>query len=97
MGIFDQDVDAKASIRYPGLYTYGISNEGFTRKLFAMDALRGLFSSLILAGFFAGTNSFFLKRLISEIWLGLLPQFCTEWYIFSLFTSKDVHVYSIIL
>ena len=67
MGIFDQDVDAKASIRYPGLYTYGISNEGFTRKLFAMDALRGLFSSLILAGFFAGTNSFFLKKkLISE-------------------------------
>ena len=57
LGIFDQDVDAKAGIRYPGLYTYGISNEGFTRKLFAMDALRGLFSSLILAGFFAGTNT----------------------------------------
>ena len=77
MGIFDQDVDAKASIRYPGLYTYGISNEGFTRKLFAMDALRGLFSSLILAGFFAGTNTFFFfKSVLKFDWV--CYHFCTE-------------------
>ena len=54
VGVFDQDVDSTASMRYGALYFLGITNELFNRKLFAMDAIRGLFSSLVLTGFFAG-------------------------------------------
>ena len=57
VGVFDKDVDTVASIRYGKLYSPGVSSQFFNRKLFAVDAMRGLFSSLVLAGFSAGTNS----------------------------------------
>ena len=56
VGIFDKDVDSVASIRYGKLYAPGITSQFFNRKLFAMDAMRGLFSSLVLAGLPAGTT-----------------------------------------
>ena len=64
VGVFDKDVDTVASIRYGKLYSPGVSSQFFNRKLFAVDAMRGLFSSLVLAGFSAGTNSISLFRAV---------------------------------
>ena len=55
VGIFDKDVGPVASVRYPELYAPGYRSQFFNRRLFAMDALRGLFSSLVVAGLPAGT------------------------------------------
>ena len=55
VGMFEKDVDDVASVRYGALYFPGQTNQLFNRKLFAMDAIRGLFSSLVIAGFHAGT------------------------------------------
>ena len=57
LGIFDKDVDAVASVRYGRLYSPGIRSQFFNRRLFAMDALRGLLASLVLAGLPAGTDN----------------------------------------
>ncbi len=55
LGVFDKDVDAVGSLRYPSLFTPGIENKFFNRKLFAFSAIHGLFSSLVLAGVPMGT------------------------------------------
>ena len=66
MGIFDQDVDDTASLRYGSLFSSGMNNELFNRKLFAMEAIKGLLSSLILSGFAAGNLKFI--TLLLTVW-----------------------------
>ena len=59
VGIFDKDVDAVASVRFGRLFTPGIRDAFFNRKLFAFDAVWGLVGSLVVAGFPAGTDLIF--------------------------------------
>ena len=76
MGIFDQDVDDTASLRYGSLFSSGMNNELFNRKLFAMEAIKGLLSSLILSGFAAGNLKFI--TLLLTVWK-FLKFFCQNW------------------
>ena len=55
LGVCDKDVDAVSSVRYSKLYTPGIRDGFFNRKVFAMEAVKGLYSSLMLMGLPAGT------------------------------------------
>ena len=57
LGVFDKDVDAVTSLQFSKLYTPGIRDGFFNRKIFAWEALHGLLGSLILAGLPAGTFS----------------------------------------
>lgn len=47
LGVFEQDVSDKDSIKYPKLYTPGITNELFNLKEFIRSVMHGLFSSLV--------------------------------------------------
>lgn len=47
LGIFEQDVSDKDSIKYPKLYTPGLTNEFFNVKEFMRSVFHGLFSSLV--------------------------------------------------
>lgn len=58
LGVFDKDVDATASHRYSKLYTPGIRDAFFNRRVFAMEAVKGLYSSLMLMGLPAGTLTY---------------------------------------
>ena len=61
LGVCDKDVDAVSSVRYSKLYTPGIRDGFFNRKVFAMEAVKGLYSSLMLMGLPAGTFKIHLR------------------------------------
>ncbi|PAV85771.1 hypothetical protein WR25_25080 isoform B [Diploscapter pachys] len=48
MGIFDQDVDDRYSMRYPKLYLPGQFNLFFNMRIFIYSVLHGMFSSLVI-------------------------------------------------
>lgn len=48
MGVFDQDVNEYYSIRYPKLYTPGLENTLFNKKVFAWSITEGIITSLVL-------------------------------------------------
>ncbi len=51
LGVFDQDVNADNSIKYPKLYVAGLRSILFNKKEFFKSALQGFITSCIL--FFA--------------------------------------------
>ena len=48
LGIFDQDVDEKMSLRYPKLYTPGLESSSFNKQEFFKSALQGFLTSCVL-------------------------------------------------
>ncbi len=48
VGMFDQDVNEKNSLKYPKLYTPGLQSTLFNKLEFARSALQGVVSSLVL-------------------------------------------------
>jgi magnesium-transporting ATPase (P-type) len=48
VGIFEQDVSDKHSLKYPKLYTPGLTNALFNTKEFVKSVIHGVFSSLVL-------------------------------------------------
>ena len=48
LGIFDQDVDASHSLKYPKLYAPGLSSALFNKREFFKSALQGFISSCFL-------------------------------------------------
>ncbi|XP_022330149.1 phospholipid-transporting ATPase ID-like isoform X3 [Crassostrea virginica] len=48
LACFDQDVNDYYSIRYPKLYTPGLLDSGFNKKVFAFSAGEGIITSLVL-------------------------------------------------
>ena len=56
LGIFDQDVDDRMSLRYPLLYTPGNINLLFNKKEFLKSVIHGVATSFIL--FFVAYGSF---------------------------------------
>lgn len=48
LACFDQDVDDYYSIRYPKLYTPGLLDSGFNKKVFVFSATEGIITSLVL-------------------------------------------------
>lgn len=48
VGMFDQDVNDKNSLKYPKLYTPGLQSTLFNKLEFARSALQGVVSSLVL-------------------------------------------------
>ncbi|XP_030282282.1 probable phospholipid-transporting ATPase IM isoform X1 [Sparus aurata] len=48
MGLFDQDVDDRTSLRYPGLYKPGQQNLLFNKRLFFLCTLQGMGTSFLL-------------------------------------------------
>jgi phospholipid-translocating ATPase len=47
LGAFDQDVDAKTSLKYPQLYKRGILQEDFTKSKFWLYVLDGIYQSAV--------------------------------------------------
>ena len=82
VGIFDKDVDAVASIRFGRLFTPGIWNTFFNRRLFAFEAMWGLFSSLVVAGLPAGTFHLWLFSDFSSLFSDFL------WFFISLLSTN---------
>ena len=56
LGAVDQDVSARSSMKFSGLYTPGITNLWFSRQKFANFAIHGLSTSLVLIGFIMGRS-----------------------------------------
>ncbi|XP_071513897.1 phospholipid-transporting ATPase ID isoform X3 [Panulirus ornatus] len=48
LGIFEQDVNAKSSIKFPKLYTPGLKNALFNKKEFFRSAVHGFITSCVL-------------------------------------------------
>ncbi|KAF2351653.1 P-type ATPase subfamily IV [Trinorchestia longiramus] len=48
LGSFDQDVSEENSLRYPKLYTPGLENRWFSKKIFLRSALHGILTSCVL-------------------------------------------------
>ena len=48
LGIFDQDVDAAHSLKFPKLYAPGLSSALFNKREFFKSALQGFISSCFL-------------------------------------------------
>ena len=48
LGIFDQDVDDKLSIKFPKLYTPGLTSSFFNKQEFFRSALQGFVTSCVL-------------------------------------------------
>lgn len=55
LGAFDQDVNDQNSIRYPKLYTPGLKDMWFSKKIFLQSALHGVFTSFALFFIIYGT------------------------------------------
>ena len=48
LGIFDQDVDDKLSVKFPKLYTPGLTSSLFNKQEFFRSALQGFVTSCVL-------------------------------------------------
>ena len=48
LGIFDQDVDDKLSVKFPKLYTPGLTSSFFNKQEFFRSALQGFVTSCVL-------------------------------------------------
>ena len=59
LGIFDQDVDDKLSVKFPKLYTPGLTSSFFNKQEFFRSALQGFVTSCVL--FFMNYGAFFDK------------------------------------
>ena len=67
LGIFDQDVDDKLSVKFPKLYTPGLTSSFFNKQEFFRSALQGFVTSCVLFFMNYGMkqcNSKYLKNLI---------------------------------
>ena len=56
MAVFDQDVSAEFSSRYPPLYKPGMRDMFFNRLKFATSAWQGLWTSFVLVGITLGIS-----------------------------------------
>ena len=63
LGIFDQDVDDKLSVKFPKLYTPGLTSSFFNKQEFFRSALQGFVTSCVLF-FMNYGNSFWNWNLI---------------------------------
>lgn len=61
LGIFDQDVDDKLSVKFPKLYTPGLTSSFFNKQEFFRSALQGFVTSCVLFFMNYGINQFNLK------------------------------------
>ena len=59
LGIFDQDVDDKLSVKFPKLYTPGLTSSFFNKQEFFRSALQCFVTSCVL--FFMNYGAFFDK------------------------------------
>merc|ERR1719412_1471054 len=59
LGIFDQDVNDKLSVKFPKLYTPGLTSSLFNKQEFFRSALQGFVTSCVL--FFMNYGAFFDK------------------------------------
>ena len=60
LGIFDQDVDATHSLKFPKLYAPGLSSALFNKREFFKSALHGFISSCFL--FFISHGEIFIAK-----------------------------------
>ena len=56
MAVFDQDVSAETSARYPPLYEPGMRDMSFNRLKFAASAWQGLWTSFVLVAITLGIS-----------------------------------------
>ena len=56
MAVFDQDVSAETSVRYPPLYEPGMRDMFFNRLKFAASAWQGLWTSFVLVAITLGIS-----------------------------------------
>ena len=70
LGIFDQDVDATHSLKFPKLYAPGLSSALFNKREFFKSALHGFISSCFL--FFISHGEIFIAKKVREIAIHLI-------------------------
>ena len=70
LGIFDQDVDATHSLKFPKLYAPGLSSALFNKREFFKSALHGFISSCFL--FFISHGEIFIAKKVREIAIHLM-------------------------
>ena len=72
LGVFDQDVDAATSTKFPKLYTPGLESSAFNKQEFFRSALQGFLTSCVLFFLTYGTFFIFLSKfsLVTQLVLG---------------------------
>ena len=64
LGVFDQDVNDKLSVKFPKLYTPGLTSSLFNKQEFFRSALQGFLTSCVLFFMNYGKIQYGLDNLI---------------------------------
>ena len=89
MAVFDQDVSADTSARYPPLYEPGMRDMYFSRLKFAFSAWEGLWTSFVLVAITLGISPFpsFSPPSVSSLVVNACYLVCFSWL-----TTRCLHL-----